>query len=159
MSEKPPDEEVAKPAPGKLRQNLLPLIAIVLSVILSAVSIGTAEWRIRSSLTEIKAQIQKPAEKEKGNAEIKSILASITNLEQELQKTNALTKEQGALLSEAKADIARLAREIAKPALARPALSAPTVSGAERYRARSDRNNEKGSGKGGFISDGKSPWE
>jgi len=159
MSEKPPDEEVAKPAPGKLRQNLLPLIAIALSVILSALSIGTAEWRIRSSLAEIKAQIQKPAEKEKGNAEIKSILASITQLEQELQATNALTKEQGALLSEAKADIARLAREIAKPAPARSAVTPPSQSGAERYRARSDRSGDKGSDKGGFVSDGKSPWE
>jgi len=159
MSEKPPDEEVAKPAPGKLRQNLLPLIAIALSVILSAASIFTAEWRMRNSLEELKVQIEKPAEKEKGNAEIKAILASITHLEQELQAANALTKEQGALLSEAKADVARLAREIAKPAPARPAVTPPSQSGAERYRARIDRNSDKGSDKSGFVSDGKSAWE
>ena len=157
MSEKSQDEEIAKPEPGKLRQNLLPIIAIALSVILSVASFFTAEWRMRKSLEEIKVQIEKPAAK--GIAEIKSIRASITHLEQELQKTNALTKEQSTKLSEAKADIARLTKEIAKPAPGRPAVTTSSESGAERYRTQTKRSSDKDSDKDGYVPDGKSPWE
>lgn len=159
MSENPSNEEAEKPQPGKLRQNLLPLIAIALSVILSVASFFAAEWQRGKALEGLKASIEKSAVHEKPAEKAKpddlAILTSIARLEQELRATNAFAKEQSEKLADAKADLVRLSKEIAKPATARPAAVAPAISGTERHRTEANRND----GKGGYVSDGKSPWE